>query len=110
MTDDKFESLIEKQVQRENEMKEASMELTRSLLGGGSGGAGTMNAGALRKRIASLEHEKEMLLTENNIPIDYTDVRYNCRICGDTGITKEGSRCSCYEEAARMAAGSTPNA
>ena len=76
------------------------MELTRSLLGGGSGGAD-----ALRSKIAELEHEREVLLTENDIPVDYMDVRYNCRICKDTGITDTGERCSCYEDIAKQIQG-----
>ena len=113
-------------------MKEASMELTRSLLGGGTKGgssrfaeaagvsgsaggnargsnAGDANVGVkkqlsadeLRRKIDALEHEKEMLLTENDIPVDYMDMRYNCRICKDTGITDTGQRCSCYEDIVR---------
>ena len=84
----------------DEEMKETSMELTRSLLGGGSGGAD-----ALRSKIAELEHEREVLLTENDIPVDYMDVRYNCRICKDTGITDTGERCSCYEDIAKQIQG-----
>ena len=84
----------------DEEMKETSMELTRSLLGGGSGGAD-----ALRSKIAELEHEREVLLTENDIPVDYMDVRYNCRICKDTGITDTGERCSCYEVIAKQIQG-----
>lgn len=42
-----------------------------------------------------LESERAVLLTENNFPIDYTDIKYSCDICKDTGVTEDGRRCSC---------------
>lgn len=81
----------------EDEMQECSMEITRSLFGGG-------DKTAMQKRLASLEDKRARLLTENNIPIDYMDIRPRCRKCGDTGTLESGERCSCYEEVAEMAA------
>jgi DnaD/phage-associated family protein len=81
----------------DNELRECNMELTRNLFSGEGGSA------QITHRIEQLEKERLRLLTENDIPVDYMDIRPNCRICADTGITKEGSRCSCYEEVARRA-------
>ena len=58
----------------------------------------------LRLRISQLDKEKSRLLTENRIPVDYMDIRYNCPICQDTGMTKDGDMCSCYSKIARLAA------
>ena len=82
----------------DDQLQECNMELTRTLLNGGGGSK------KITDLISQLENERLRLLTENDIPVDYTDIRPNCRICGDTGITKEGARCSCYEEVSRMAA------
>ena len=49
----------------------------------------------IRRQMSELEAERAVLLTENNYNIDYTDVKYSCDLCGDTGVTEEGSRCSC---------------
>lgn len=57
----------------------------------------------LTKELERLEKERISLLVENNIPQDYTEPKYNCRICNDTGLTKEGSICRCYEEISEMA-------
>ena len=49
----------------------------------------------IRQQIRELEEERAFLLTENNYPLDYTDVRYSCEKCGDTGFDENGQRCSC---------------
>lgn len=49
----------------------------------------------IRQQMRGLEEERAFLLTENNYPIDYTDVRYSCEKCGDTGFDENGQRCSC---------------
>ena len=51
-----------------------------------------------RKKMAMLEEERAVLLTENNFAVDYTDVKYSCEKCGDTGIDENGLRCSCIKE------------
>lgn len=48
-----------------------------------------------RKQMESLEGERAVLLTENNFNIDYTDIKYACELCKDTGMTEDGLRCSC---------------
>ena len=79
------------------DLKDSNFELTKTLMSGG-------NSQAVREKISALSEERDRLLTENNIPIDYMNIKPRCRICGDTGITKEGARCQCYEEVAQLAA------
>lgn len=52
----------------------------------------------IRRMTSLLEKEKAVLLTENNYREDYTDIKYACSKCGDTGITEDGGRCSCTRE------------
>ena len=49
----------------------------------------------IRSRMEELEGDRAVLLTENNYTMDYTDVKYSCDMCKDTGVTEEGSRCIC---------------
>ena len=36
--------------------------------------------------------------SENNFEEDYTDIKYSCSKCNDTGITEDGTRCSCTKQ------------
>ena len=52
----------------------------------------------IRRQMNELEGERAVLLTENNFMIDYTDVKYSCEFCRDTGTTEEGTRCTCTKK------------
>lgn len=52
----------------------------------------------LAGRMNSLEEEKAFLLTENGFDMNYMEPRFRCKICKDTGVTADGSRCSCVAE------------
>lgn len=71
-------------------MGELGSSISRLLLSGDRSGA----EGA-RNRMKQLEAERAILLTENNFTIDYTDLKYSCDLCRDTGVTEEGQRCTC---------------
>ncbi|MBP5173413.1 MAG: ATP-binding protein [Clostridia bacterium] len=52
----------------------------------------------VRADVTRLRALHERLLTENGFPADYTDPKYECQICSDTGY--DGSRiCSCMRRA-----------
>ncbi len=87
----------------DEEAVECNLEMTRVLMSGDRGAVDR-----LREKLADLEKEKTRLLTENGIPADIMDPKYRCAICGDTGITRNGEVCSCYEEVSRLAAGTVP--
>ncbi len=48
--------------------------------------------------IEKLKMEKAYLLTENNIPLDYLDIKYECSYCEDTGYLKNGDKCHCLKQ------------
>ena len=49
----------------------------------------------LRRGLASLRQEKELLLKQNGYPADYLEMHYTCPACQDTGYV--GSRkCGCF--------------
>lgn len=45
-----------------------------------------------------LKQEKAILMTENNIPVDYLDISYGCVKCKDTGFLSDGTKCSCLKQ------------
>ncbi len=55
----------------------------------------------INMKIAECEEKRKILLTKNNIPIDYDVVKYKCLECNDTGQREDKSKCSCYLEKQR---------
>ncbi|MGN1144382.1 MAG: DnaD domain protein [Anaerovoracaceae bacterium] len=72
-------------------LSELGSNISRSLLSGGK----RSDIEEIRCQMKELESERAVLLTENNFPIDYTDLKYSCEICRDTGMTEDGRRCTC---------------
>lgn len=77
----------------DDELLDLGMKLSRTLLGGNSA-----DVDKTKKLRELLEQERAVLLTENNYREDYTDIKYACERCSDTGVTEEGGRCSCTKE------------
>ena len=44
----------------------------------------------VKEKIEKLKMEKAYLLTENNIPLDYLDIKYECNECNDKGYLTNG--------------------
>ncbi|MBR6955540.1 MAG: DnaD domain protein [Firmicutes bacterium] len=75
-------------------LQSLSSKISRGLLGGST----VSDMDSIKKEIRDLEKERAILLTENNYALDYTDVKYLCPKCSDTGIDENGQRCSCTRE------------
>ncbi len=75
-------------------LQSLSSKISRGLLGGST----VQDMNTVRQEIRNLEKERAILLTENNYALDYTDVKYLCSKCSDTGIDENGQRCSCARE------------
>lgn len=56
------------------------------------------NLNKIKTEMEKLKREKAILLTENNIPLEYLDVNYTCNNCNDTGFLKDGSKCNCLKQ------------
>mgnify|MGYP000939232387 CR=1 FL=1 len=52
----------------------------------------------VKKEMEKLRMEKAYLLTENNIPLDYLDIKYDCTYCQDTGYLPSGEKCNCLTQ------------
>lgn len=77
----------------DGEMMDLGRNLSKVILGGKP-----EKVKEIKKLLALLEEERAVLLTENNYRRDYTDIKFACEKCSDTGITEDGVRCSCVEE------------
>ncbi len=53
----------------------------------------------VKEKIEKLKMEKAYLLTENNIPLDYLDIKYECNECNDKGYLTNGDKCNCLKQA-----------
>lgn len=56
------------------------------------------NLNKIRDEMEKLKREKAILMTENNIPLEYLDINYTCNKCNDTGFLKNGSKCNCLKQ------------
>lgn len=52
----------------------------------------------LKEKLDKLKQEKAILLTENNIPLQYLEEEFECIKCNDTGFTNKGMKCSCFNQ------------
>lgn len=52
----------------------------------------------IRDFTEKLKQEKAILLTENNIPLNFLEINYTCNVCKDTGFTDNGMRCKCFKQ------------
>jgi len=52
----------------------------------------------IKTEMERLKREKAILMTENNIPLEYLDINYTCNICNDTGFLKNGAKCNCLKQ------------
>lgn len=77
----------------DNKIQELGTELSRALILNGAKGSGRR----LNEEMEKLNVDRAVILTENDYDMDYTDVKYNCSKCNDTGITDMGERCTCIE-------------
>ena len=78
------------------ELSKTSVEVARSILGGGEDIAATMEG--LRQRNLSLQSERESLLVSHGFPRGYLKTQYECEKCEDEGYV-DGKMCHCFKSA-----------
>ncbi|AOY75341.1 ATP-binding protein [Clostridium formicaceticum] len=52
----------------------------------------------LKTTLEKLKQEKAILLTENNIPLEYLQDQFHCKHCKDTGFLTSGDKCTCFKQ------------
>lgn len=77
----------------DDEIRKTSSQLSRTLIMGNSEG----ESKKLSAKMSALSEERAVALTDNNYEMDYTDIKYRCEKCNDTGVTDLGERCSCIK-------------
>lgn len=78
----------------DDKIKELGMKLSRALITNGDQSTGRK----LSEEMEQMNTDRAVIMAENDFDIDYTDVRYKCSKCSDTGITDLGVRCTCMEQ------------
>ncbi len=75
----------------ENEMKNAALEVIRSVGATGK----SVDITSVAKRNLEAQEAKKELIKKAGYQEDYLDIPYSCKICKDTGIDK-GKLCKCH--------------
>ena len=78
----------------DDEVSRMGATLSKALLMGREKG----DAQKIREQMDRLAEERAVMLTDNGYDMEYTDTKYRCPKCNDTGITDLGERCTCAEE------------
>ena len=78
----------------DEEIRQVGSELSRALILNSS----DESARELSEKMEQLAEDRAIILTENNYDMNYTEVRYKCDKCNDTGLTDMGERCSCIKD------------
>lgn len=81
----------------DNQINRLGIELSKALITNSS----EKPLSSLQAEMEKLREERAVILTSHNYDMDYTDIKYLCDKCNDTGVTDAGVRCSCVEQ--RMA-------
>lgn len=79
--------------QIDREVSSMYSKMTTAMIGGR-----TFEQDEYSKQVDKLEQERAILLAENNYDLDYTDIKYSCEKCKDTGLTDEGEKCECMKQ------------
>jgi len=78
----------------DEEIRKMSSQLSKALILG----TAEKESKKINSTVDQLTAERAVILTENNFEMDYTDIKYACKKCSDTGITDLGERCSCIKQ------------
>lgn len=83
-------------------MSRAGSEIMGAVLSGGTREEKDAMVAAAKAKNQRLQAERAELLEKHGYPRDYTDVKYECDLCGDTGFV-ETKMCSCMRRALILA-------
>jgi len=78
----------------EDRTNELNLQLARLALGNSN----LKRIQSIRLELEQLQQRKAILLTENNYPMNYLGLQYECEKCKDTGYV-EGKTCTCLKQA-----------
>ena len=73
-------------------MREIGIRLAKSLLSKDGDQGANLNA-----QLERLNEDRAIARVENGYDVNYTDPRYRCKRCNDTGLAEMGGPCDCRE-------------
>ena len=79
------------------------LEIMRASLEHGDSAAREEAIASLRQKNEDLLHRRGELLCAAGFPADYTELRYECPACSDTGFLDNSSMCECMRRRLRLA-------
>lgn len=53
----------------------------------------------IHEKMNALKSKRAILLTDNNVARDFSEIKYDCSDCQDTGYLPNGKRCNCLQQA-----------
>lgn len=83
----------------DKELSLAGLEIFSASL---SGGDVASKIAEIKAKNEALQQKRADLLVANGYPADYSDIKYDCAKCGDTGFV-DNKMCSCMKEALTLA-------
>lgn len=80
----------------DGELNKTGISISRALIKGVDDPEKTV--ASFKEYLDQLKRERAILLTENNIPMQYLDENFSCNECRDTGFTQGGQKCKCFKQ------------
>lgn len=84
----------------DNLLSRVGLDIMQAIVKGGS--ATGVEVDEIRRRNLKLQARRAELLREHGYPEDYSDVKYECPLCSDSGYV-DGKMCSCMKKELVMA-------
>lgn len=80
----------------DEELQRTGISISKALIRGTEDPEKTIEN--FKQKLEQLKQERAILLTENNIPLQYLDENYSCEECKDTGFLNSGQKCKCFKQ------------
>lgn len=80
----------------DEELQKTGISISKALIRGTKDPEKTIED--FKQKLEQLKQERAILLTENNIPLQYLDENYSCEECKDTGFVNSGQKCKCFRQ------------
>lgn len=80
----------------DEKLQKIGIEISRALVQGIDNPEKTIRD--FSQELDQLKQKRAILLTENNIPLQYLDDSFLCTSCNDTGFLPNGRKCKCFKQ------------
>ncbi len=80
----------------DEKLQKIGIEISRALIRGSDDPQKTIRD--FEQELDQLKQKRAILLTENNIPLQYLDDSFLCTNCDDTGFLPNGRKCKCFKQ------------